>query len=135
VNRLVRTLYVGLGFLCVGAGVLGMVLPLVPTTPLLLLAAFFFARSSDRFYNWLLANRWFGRIIRDYRDGRGLTMRDKVVTIAVLWLTVGPSVVFLLPVWWRRALMVGIATGVTSYLWRLPTAPEESQKAEGRRQK
>ena len=104
-----------------------MVLPLVPTTPLLLLAAFFFARSSDRFYNWLLANRWFGRIIRDYRDGRGLTMRDKVVTIAILWLTVGPSVVFLLPVWWGRALMVGIATGVTIYLWRLPTAPAERE--------
>lgn len=124
-NRIVRGLYVGLGLLCVGVGVLGMVLPLVPTTPLLLLAAFFFARSSDRFYNWLLSNRWFGRIIRDYRDGRGLTMRDKVVTIAVLWLTVGPSVVFLLPVWWGRALMVGIATGVTIYLWRLPTAPVE----------
>jgi uncharacterized protein len=123
VNRLVRTLYVVLGFLCVGAGVLGMVLPLVPTTPFLLLAAFFFARSSDRFYDWLLSNRWFGRIIRDYRDGRGLTMRDKVVTIAVLWLTVGPSVIFLLPVWWGKALMVGIATGVTIYLWRLPTAP------------
>ncbi|MFN2239757.1 MAG: YbaN family protein [Thermoanaerobaculia bacterium] len=121
-NRLIRALYVVLGLLCVGVGVLGMVLPLVPTTPLLLLAAFFFARSSDRFYNWLLSNRWFGRIIRDYRDGRGLTMRDKVVTIAVLWLTVAPSVVFLLPVWWGRALMVGIATGVTIYLWRLPTA-------------
>jgi uncharacterized protein len=122
VNRLVRGLYVVLGLLCVGVGVLGMVLPLIPTTPLLLLAAFLFARSSDRFYNWLLSNRWFGRIIRDYRDGRGLTMRDKVVTIAVLWLTVGPSVVFLLPVWWGKALMVGIATGVTIYLWRLPTA-------------
>ncbi|MFN2442967.1 MAG: YbaN family protein [Thermoanaerobaculia bacterium] len=124
-NRVVRALYVVLGLLCVGLGVLGMVLPLVPTTPLLLLAAFFFARSSDRFYGWLLANRWFGRTIRDYRDGRGLTLRDKVVTIAVLWLTVGPSVVFLLPVWWGRALMLAIATGVTIHLWRLPTAPVE----------
>jgi uncharacterized membrane protein YbaN (DUF454 family) len=113
------------GFVSVALGVAGMAVPLLPTTPLLLLAAFCFARSSDRFYGWLLSNRWFGATIRDYREGRGLPVRQKIVTLAILWATVASTAAFVVPLWWVRLLLAAIAGGVTVYLLSLPTRTEE----------
>ena len=84
-----KTLLIICGFLFVGLGILGIFLPVLPTTVFFLLAAACFARSSPRFYHWLLHNRWFGSYIRNYREGRGLPMRHKVITVALLWLTIG----------------------------------------------
>jgi hypothetical protein len=64
-----------------GLGILGIFLPLLPTTPFLLLAAACYARSSERFYNWLLNNRWFGHYIRNYLEGKGVPLRVKVLSI------------------------------------------------------
>jgi hypothetical protein len=99
----------------------GIFLPLVPTTPFLLLAAWCYARGSDRFYRRLLANRWLGPYIRNFREGRGLTLWAKVSTIAVLWLAISIAAGFVAPAWWSRLLLVGIAAAVTTYLLRMPT--------------
>lgn len=100
----------------------GIFLPLVPTTPLLPLAAWCFARSSDRFYRRRLGHRWLGPYIRNYREGRAMTARAKASTLLVLWLAIGSSAGLLAPAAWVRVLLVVIAAGVTVFLLRLPTA-------------
>ena len=79
-----RILLIACGTLCVALAVLGLFLPVLPTTPLLLLAAVCYARSSERFYHWLMTNRWFGAYIRNYREGRGIPLWHKVLAISLL---------------------------------------------------
>lgn len=78
-RRVVRGVYLALGVLCVGVALAGIVLPLIPITFPTLLAAYFFARSSPRFDNWLINHRIFGPIVRDWRAGAGFTARAKAI--------------------------------------------------------
>lgn len=118
--RVVRAACIAGGVLCVGLAVVGMVLPLVPTTPFLLLAAALFFRGSRRMYHWLLSNRYFGHIIRDFRAGQGIPRRAKHAALLLLWLTIGVSLVFTAGAVWVQLLLLAIALGVTIYLARLP---------------
>ena len=111
----------GAGTLCVALGVVGIVLPILPTTPFLLLAAACYARSSQRFYHWLMANRWCGAYIRNYREGRGIPLQQKILTLVLLWATISATAVFSASLWWVRLLLLAIATGVTLHLLRIPT--------------
>ena len=126
-SRAVRTLLIVAGTLSVAMGVIGMFVPLLPTTPFLLLAAAAYARSSDRFHRWLLTNRFCGDYIRNYREGRGLALRQKVLTIALLWLAIGVSAIVFIEQWWIRFLLFGIAVGVTIHLVRVPTCRREEE--------
>ena len=116
-----RILFIVLGSVCVGLGVIGIFVPLMPTTVFLLLAGFFYARSSPRFYNWLLNHRWLGTYLRNYRDGRGVPMRDKVITLVVLWVSIGLTSIFLVHTWWVILMLLVIAAGVTIHLASLKT--------------
>ena len=119
-----RWLLIACGMLCVAVGVIGIFVPLLPTTSPLLLAAFCFARSSPRFYHWLLHNRVFGSYIKNYREGRGMPLRSKFVTLALLWLTIGFSIIYITP-WWIKLLLLIIALGVTIHiLWIKTYRPE-----------
>jgi uncharacterized membrane protein YbaN (DUF454 family) len=120
-KTLSSTLYFIGGTLAVCLGIVGMILPILPTTPFLLLAAFFYARSSKRIYNKLLNNRWFGEYIRNYREGRGIPLRQKVLTLLLLWLTIGNTIWFLTPQLWVKILLLLIASGVTIHLVRMKT--------------
>lgn len=124
-----RWLLLAAGVLCVVLGLAGLVLPLLPTTPFLLLAAWCFARSSQRFHDRLLSHRWLGPYIRNWREGRGMTRRDRAVTLALLWGAIGSSAVFVADALWARALLLGIAVTVTLVLLRLPTATGEERTA------
>ena len=93
-NRLIRVVLIITGTFFVGLGILGIFLPLLPTTPFLLLAAACYARSSKRFYNWLLNNKWFGNYIKNYRDGKGVPLKVMVLSISLLWITIIFSAVF-----------------------------------------
>ena len=117
----VRPLLVACGFLSGFLGVIGIFFPVLPTTPFLLLAAFCFARSSDRFLNWLHTNRWLGAYIRNYREGRGMPLREKILTLAALWLSIILTSFLVIPVWWVRILLFAIASGVTFHLVRIKT--------------
>jgi len=119
-SRLMRALLVVCGTLSVALGVLGIFLPLLPTTVFLLLAAACYARSSERFYLKLINNRWLGGYIRNQREGRGMRRRDKIFTLALLWIGIGATMIWTADAWWLRLLLAGIAIGVTLHLVKLP---------------
>lgn len=125
--RATQFLYVVAGTVALGLGLIGVILPLLPTTPLLLLAAFCYARGSERFYLWLMTNRFFGEYIRAWRENRGIPLRVKVYVIAVLWAVMGLTIVFVIPLWPVRVALAIIGIGVTAYLLQLPTLKEESR--------
>jgi uncharacterized membrane protein YbaN (DUF454 family) len=109
------------GTICVSLGVAGIVLPLLPTTPFLLLAAIFYAGSSPRFYHWLMNNRWFGMYIKNYREGKGLTLTTKIVSLLSLWVTIGFSAIIIVPWIAGKLVLLAIALGVTIHILRKPT--------------
>ena len=128
-----RVLWIGAGTLFVALGFVGIFVPVLPTTPLLLLAAVCYGRSSPRFLHWLLHNRWFGAYIRNYREGRGLPRREKALTLLGLWLTIGVSAVYVVSQWWLRLGLIAIALGVTIHLLRIKTARLEHERPDGSR--
>lgn len=123
-SRLLRWALLLAGLLAVALGMIGILLPVLPTVPFLLLALACFARSSERFYTWLLDHAHFGPIIRPYLDGRGMARASKVKAIILLWASIAVSVLFLVVVSWLQGLLLVIAFGVTLYLLRLPTAAD-----------
>lgn len=121
-----KPLLIGVGTLSIGLGVLGMFLPLLPTTVFLLLAAWCFSRSSPRFHAWLVNNRFLGSYISAYHEGRGMSLRDKWISLATLWVGIGVTAVFFVDVLWVRCLLIAIAVGVTIHIVRLPTYRAEN---------
>ncbi|MGI6408695.1 MAG: YbaN family protein [Thiopseudomonas sp.] len=120
-NRLLRWTLFGLGWLSASLGVLGIFLPLLPTTPFMLLAAGCFARSSERFYCWITSHPKYGPMIADYLAGKGLPMRAKYLAVSLLWLSILFGVYWVGFVWAKLAMLL-TAVAVTAYLWRLPVA-------------
>jgi len=103
------------GWLSLALGVLGIFLPLLPTTPFLLLTAFCWARSSPRFHRWLMTNRFFGGSLSDYLAGKGVPLWQKLATLAVLWISLGVSA-RLLSRPWVSLLLLAVAIGVTLHV-------------------
>ncbi|MDP2561848.1 YbaN family protein [Psychrobium sp. 1_MG-2023] len=115
-----------IGVTSVALGVIGIILPLLPTTPFLLLSAACFAKSSDRFYQWLITHPWFGEYIENYRSGRGIPMKVKISTIFLLWLSIGSSVIFFVSFFWAKVMLIIIATCVSYYLLSRPTLDKKT---------
>lgn len=84
-NKLSRVFWFSLGMIFTGIGLIGVVIPGLPTTPLMILAAACFAKSSQRFYNWIIDNRMFGEHVRNYREGNGIPKRSKPVILGTMW--------------------------------------------------
>ena len=116
-----RLLLVAAGWVSLALGVIGIVVPLMPTTVFVLLAAYCFARSSERFHRWLLEHRLFGPMVRNFREGRGLPRAARFRAVALIWLTMALSM-WLIGDWWAVVLLVVIGTTLTVYLYRLPCA-------------
>ena len=123
-----RGFLVAVGILAIIVGTIGIFVPLLPTTPFLLLAAACFIRSSDRLYAWLIHHRWFGSYIRNYREHHAITLSAKIVSLTLLWSMIGYSAVFVAHAWWLRALLGIIAVGVTIHLLQLKTLTREMLK-------
>lgn len=122
----VRYLLIGIGSAAVALGMLGVVLPLLPTTPFLLLAAACFSRSSERFHDWLMNMPAFGQHIRAYKAGKGIPFRVKVTALTVLWVTILTSVIWMVPVLFVKGLLIVIAAAVTMHIVRLPNHHPET---------
>jgi len=119
-SRLLRAILLVCGTISVALGVIGIFLPLMPTTVFLLLAAACYARSSERFYRKLVENRWLGGYIRRGREGGGMSRRQKAVTLAMLWAGILASAIWSVDAWWIRGVLVAIAVSVTIHVVRIP---------------
>jgi hypothetical protein len=120
-NTLTRGLLISIGTLSVGIGIIGVFLPVLPTTPFLLLAAACYAKSSDWFYNRLLNNKIFGSYIKNYREGKGISMKAKVISISFLALTILYSVVFVASNLLYKIILAVIFAGVTLHILSIKT--------------
>ena len=89
-----RFLFV-LGWICFALGIIGLVLPIMPTTPFLILSAVLFAKSSDKFYKWLVTHKIFGRFIKDYLKYKAIPMEYKIGYILILWVSFSVSAYFI----------------------------------------
>ncbi len=127
-QKIINALWMIAGTICVVLGAVGIVLPILPTTPFLLAAAACYYKSSPRLHKWLLNNKWFGEYIRSYTEGKGLTKKTKITAVSVLWITIGVSIVFMLPhllpvtmILPMQLIMIAVAIAVTVHITRLPT--------------
>ena len=123
-----RCILMAVGIVCVGLGIAGVFVPLLPTTPFLLLAAACFVRSSDRLHHWLMTNRWVGDHIRNYMEHRATTQATKVGSITMLWCALALAGALFTQSWVVRSLLFLIGVGVTAHLATLRTIRRESDR-------
>ena len=126
IKLLQKVILISLGLLCVGLGVLGIFLPLLPTTVFLLIAAACFARSSDRLYRWLLSHKWFGSYIKNWREHKALARKTKITILVILWMTLLISSFIGTDALWVRLILLAVGIGVTTFILRMNTLPENS---------
>jgi len=119
-----RVLLIIVGWICVVLATLGVVLPLLPTTPSLLLAAWCFARSSPRFHHWLLHRSWFGSYLRHWQQHRALPKGAKPKAVALILVTFAVSIYFV-PLLWVRILLLCMMFMLLFMMWRLPVVDLE----------
>lgn len=112
-----------LGWLCVALGVVGIFLPLLPTTPFILLAAWCFAKSSPRFHNWLLSHPTLGPIVHTWQNGEGIPRKFRNKVLFVMWASMLLSML-IVGKWWSVALLATIGTGSTLYILKQPISDE-----------
>ena len=124
-GRVKRGFYFIFGTVFLLLGGVGVFLPILPTTPLLLLSAACYYKSSNRMHYWLLTNRWFGRYLRNYTEGKGISLKAKLFTTSLLWVLIIYSIFFVVNILLIQLVLVSIAIGVTIHLIKLPTLQEK----------
>lgn len=117
-----RWLYLVAGIVSLALGVVGIFVPVLPTTPFVLLAAACFARSSPRFHEWLLRHRVMGPIIREWEAHRAMPPGVKPWAYAVMAVTFGISIA-VVPALWHRLMLLTIALILAFFIWRIPVRP------------
>lgn len=117
-----RPLWLFLGFFFTGLGFVGAVVPGMPSTVFFILAAYFFSRSSQRFLNWILNLPKVGPIVRDYRNGLGMSRKAKIFALCMLSFFALTSAIFFIPVFWVKVLVLLLgAMGFWFIHSRIPT--------------
>ncbi|AIR67533.1 DUF454 family protein [Cedecea neteri] len=122
-----RLILLIIGWLAVVLATLGVILPLLPTTPFLLLAAWCFARSSPRFHHWLLYRSWFGSYLRHWQTHRAMPRGAKPKAILFILVTFALSL-WLVKLVWVRLLLLVILCALLVFMWRIPVIDEAQQK-------
>ncbi len=115
-NNIFKYALIIVGTFFAGLGILGIFLPVLPTTPFLLLAAACYGKSSQRFHHWLFNNRWLGSYIKNYRKKTGTSLRTKIISITFLWITIGYSAFYVIDVMYGKIILVLIVAGVTIHI-------------------
>lgn len=123
-----KILYIILGSLSLGLAVLGIFLPLLPTTPLLLLAAALYLRSSQRLYSWLMNHPKLGPYIRNFQVYKAIPRRAKIVSVTMVWVTIGYCILFVLKPLWLRIAMGLLATGISWHILSFATLEDLHKK-------
>ena len=121
-----KTLFVLLGAVSLLLGLVGIFVPLLPTTPFLLLAAALWVRSSPKLYVWLLSHRRLGPYIRNFRENRAIPLRAKILSVTLLWATLLYCIFFVVEEWWWAQLaLLAVAVGVTWHILSFATLRKE----------
>lgn len=115
-EKIIKVLLFLIGTLSIALGVIGIIVPLLPTTPLVLLGAACYIRCSDKLYQKLLKNRWLGGYIHDFRVKKGISLRNKIISISALWLSMGMSLYFSITSLLMSTVLVVIALSVSIYI-------------------
>ncbi len=118
---LVRLAFAALGTLFLLVGIIGIFTPILPTTPFLLLATACYARSSRRFYNWLMNHPALGPLIVEWRTHRSIPWRIKLVAVATMTLTFGSSIVFFIRDGWLQLALAFFGLTMVTWLYRIPS--------------
>lgn len=126
-----RWLLMGCGFALVALALVGVFVPLLPTTPLLILAAACFARSSPRFHRWLLDTRLFGPLLREWEATGSIPLGAKVWALTLMALVGGASLVWFVRPWWARAAMITTLVLVAVWILRRPTSRKTRTNTDG----
>ena len=122
-----KVLLIALGTISLGLGILGIFLPLLPTTPLLLLAAALYVRSSPKLYDWLMNHPRLGTYIRNFRENKAIPRRAKIVSVSMVWLTIGFCIIFVLEPLWLRVAMTLLAIAISCHILSFATLEEKKR--------
>jgi len=120
-SSLRKGLFVFCGTICLGLGTAGVFLPILPTTPFLLLSAACYYKGSERMHRWLLSNKLFGNYIRNYKEGKGISQTGKIFTLFLLWITICFSTFYVANNYFVQIVLFAIAIVVTIHIISLPT--------------
>ncbi|MDH4122691.1 MAG: YbaN family protein [Thermoplasmata archaeon] len=120
-RKIIRFFWVSAGTFFLALGIVGILLPVLPTTPFLLLAAACYLKGSKRMYKWLLTNKLFGRYLSDYREKRGLSVRAKIVTIVFLWTAISATAFLAIDDFIIRIILFIVAIAVTLHILTIKT--------------
>ena len=111
-----KYLLIILGSICLALGVIGIFLPLLPTTPFLLLSAALYVRSSDKLYQWLIHQKYLGEYIRNFREHKAIPLRAKIISITMVWITLTYCALAIADEVWLKAIFLVLAISVTWHI-------------------
>ena len=116
-----KVLYVILGSVALALGVIGIVLPLLPTTPFLLLAAALYFKGSPQLYDWLIKQKQLGPYILNFRENKAIPLRSKILSIILIWITILYCIFFISPFLWLKIMLLLLAIGVSWHILSFKT--------------
>ncbi len=123
-----RIFLIIVGSVSLALGITGIFLPMLPTTPFLLLTAAVWVKASPRLYNWLLNHKLFGEYIRNFREHRAIPLRVKITSVSLVWLTIGYCIFAVVDKWWwAQALMALLATAISWHILSFATLKKEKR--------
>ena len=120
-SSLKKGIFIVAGTVSLGLGAVGVFLPILPTTPFLLLSAACYYKGSERMHRWLLCNKLFGSYIRNYKEGKGIAQTTKILTLSLLWITICFSAFYIVRNFPIQIVLIAIAIAVTIHVITLPT--------------
>jgi uncharacterized membrane protein YbaN (DUF454 family) len=127
-ETLLKEILVGSGTFFLVLGIIGIFIPILPTTPFLLLAAACYARGSKKIYNWLINNKWLGEYVKNYREGKGIPLTIKIISITLLWITIIFSAIIIVSNYFIQIILIIIAIGVTIHILTIKTMEKKIRK-------
>lgn len=108
--------YIVIGTISLILGIIGIFLPLLPTTPFLLLTAAMYFRSSPRLYNWLIQQKYLGSYIRNFREHKAIPLHAKIVPVSLVWISLSYCAIWVVPYLWTGILFLILAGGTTWHI-------------------
>lgn len=111
-----KILYTVIGTISLILGIIGIFLPLLPTTPFLLLTAAMYFRSSPRLYNWLIRQKYLGTYIRNFREHKAIPLHAKIISITLIWISLSYCAIWVVPYIWTGIIFFILASGTTWHI-------------------